>query len=186
MALQEFYKVDLKTGNIIDVCLFDVDKKDKDGNSIPVEIPNDCFLGWGERQMYNPVYDFKLNDWVDKKPQEEILQEVKSAKVLELNSVCEMAIFEPFQATNGHFYSFELKDQLNFTQMSFLINSNPHLTDIQWKTEDAGVLLHTREEFLEVIASAEVHKMGNISKNWQLKGLVESAETVEEVQAITW
>lgn len=174
--MKEFHKVDLETGIITDVCLFD-DEKDV--------IPTDCKLGWSEG-FYNPVWDFELDTWVEGKPSQDILASQRINKIQELNITCETEIFSGFQATNGHLYEFETKDQNNLSQMLLLLSMSPTMDDVQWKTLDAGVQIHSRQDFMQVCMDAELHKRGNISKYWQLKGLVETAMSIEEIQAITW
>jgi len=119
---------------------------------------------------------------------ETILEHHKKDKIDKLNEACEETILAGFYCgANGHYYEFSAYDQMNFTQQYLLLVSNPELTDpIRWKTEDAGVLEHSREEFIAVCEVAEKHKRGNIEKYWELKALVESADTFEEVNAIEW
>ncbi|USK72728.1 DUF4376 domain-containing protein [Peribacillus asahii] len=99
---------------------------------------------------------------------------------------CEEEILKPFTATNGHVYAFEMKDQINFNQQLSLITLDESITEIIWKTEDSGVLVHTRDEFIQVVANAETHKRSNITKYWTLKAQVQSATTIEGIEAITW
>lgn len=175
MALQTFIQINEK-GEPIEVRLFDLDYE---------ELPADFVEGWQEG-FYKPVYNREEGVWVESKPSAEIFAELKARKIGELKARCEATINEPFQATNGHLYEFELKDQINFSQMFSLLIAIPTYTDIQWRTLDADVVLHTREQFLKVISDAQTHKQGNINKYWQLKGLVDVATTVEELNNITW
>jgi hypothetical protein len=142
--------------------------------------------GWHNQSFYNPKYDFTTQSWVEEAPIENILADMKTHKIKELNIICNQDILQNFQATNGHMYQFTNIDQQNFNQQLSLLLLDNTITEIIWKTEDAGVLIHTRTDFTQVCKDAEVHKKGNISKYWQLKGLVESATTIEELETITW
>lgn len=119
---------------------------------------------------------------------ETILDHYKKDKIDELNEACEATILAGFYCeANGHYYGFSAYDQMNFTQQYLLLVSNPELTGpIRWKTEDAGVIAHSREEFIAVCETAERHKRGNIEKYWELKEQIENARTFEEVNAVHW
>jgi len=116
------------------------------------------------------------------------LERYKAEKIAELNNACEATILAGFYCeATGHVYEFSAYDQMNFTQQYLILTSNLELTaPILWKTEDAGVVEHTREEFIAVCETAEKHKRGNIEKYWQLKAQVENAATFEEVNAVQW
>lgn len=129
---------------------------------------------------------FSYEDGVVVKDLSLSLESLKTEKIAELNGKCESTIAQSFQARNGHTYQFEMKDQLNFSQQFLLITSNPDIKEVLWKTEDAGVLTHSREEFVEVIEDAENHKRNNISRYWALKEQVNQASTIEEIKAIEW
>lgn len=110
----------------------------------------------------------------------------KQQKINDLNNQCEAAILGGFTAANTHRYGFSQYDQLNFTQQLALMNTDPAIASIDWKTEDAGVLTHTREEFVALVREAEAHKRGKIVQYWTLKAQVQAAATEAEVDAVTW
>ncbi len=115
------------------------------------------------------------------------LEQIKQAKIDQLNEGCEATILRGFTSvTTGHFYAFGSNDQSNFTQQMLLLIADPSLTEVTWKTEDAGVIEHTREQFLAVCREAEQHKRAQIGWYWRLKEQVESATTWQQVDAIAW
>ncbi|MFD2170303.1 hypothetical protein [Tumebacillus lipolyticus] len=115
------------------------------------------------------------------------LDQLKKAKIDQLNEACEAAILQGFtSATTGHFYAFGSNDQSNFTQQMLLLIADPSLTEVTWKTEDAGVIGHTREQFLAVCREAEQHKRAQIGWYWLLKEEVEAASTWQQVDATVW
>jgi hypothetical protein len=184
MALREYHKIDLQTGERLDVLLFDDEATDENGNPIPV--PEDLKLGWGgDRGFYNPKWDFELNDWVEGKPLEEILQPIRQQKVIELNRQCEEAICKGFEH-NGDFFQFNDKDQDNFSQQLSLLLLDPSIDSVVWKTENNGVKVFTREQFIEACKVGEHHKRNNIEHYWQLKEyvLTHPFNSVEELQSI--
>lgn len=177
---REVYEID-KDGYVIDNYLMTEEQIEEATASGRIFVS-----GWYTESFYKPRYDFSTQSWIEEMTVEEILEGNKARKIEELNSVCEAETLQPFQASNGHLYEFDYKDQSNFNQqLSFLV-LDPSINEIIWKTVDAGVIMHTRDEFIQVCKDAEEYKRGNISKNWQLKGLVNSATSLEEVELINW
>lgn len=117
-----------------------------------------------------------------------LLEHYKQDKIDSLNEECEKTILSGFYCeATGHFYEFSVYDQLNFTQQLLWLVVNPEDSKIiRWKTEDAGTIEHTREEFIAVCNAAEAHKRGNIEQYWTIKERVGQATTFEEVNAIHW
>lgn len=115
------------------------------------------------------------------------LEQVKTAKIDFLNGECSRAIYAGFNSTaTGHTFRFNEEDQANFNQQSTLLLLKPDIAEVQWKTEDAGIVTLTREQFIEVVFEAGQHKQQQITKYWQLKSQIEAATTKEEVDSINW
>ncbi|GAA4704079.1 DUF4376 domain-containing protein [Brevibacillus fulvus] len=115
------------------------------------------------------------------------LEQVKTAKIDFLNNECFKAIYAGFiSASTGHTFRFNEEDQANFNQQSTLFLLKPDLAETQWKTEDAGIVTLTRDQFIEVVFEAGQHKQQQIGKYWTLKAQVEAATTKEEVDSINW
>lgn len=177
MTMKEFYKIDPVTGLILDMALLD-DEGD---------ILDDMKPGWGgDRGFHNPIWGFDTDDWIEGKSKADMLEIHKTTKINELNALCEETIYAGFKASNGHEYEFEDKDQTNISQSLLLASMDVDMSDIEWKTLDAGIVVHTRGEFIKMCIDAEAHKRGNISKYWKLKESVEAAATNEEINKIVW
>ncbi|MFD2171437.1 hypothetical protein [Tumebacillus lipolyticus] len=115
------------------------------------------------------------------------LEWIKKAKIGQLNEACEATILRGFSsATTGHFYSFGVHDQTNFTQQMLLLVAGTTDGDVTWQTEDEGEVDHSMKQFLAVCAEAEQHKRTNIRQYQKLKAQVESADTWQQVDAISW
>jgi hypothetical protein len=115
------------------------------------------------------------------------LEQVKAAKIDFLNTECAKAIYAGFtSASTGHFFIFDEEAQANFNQQSTLLLLKPDIVEVQWKTENAGVITLTREQFIQVVEEAAQHKQTQIARYWQLKEQVLAATTKEEVDAINW
>jgi len=117
------------------------------------------------------------------------LDKYKSDKINELSVACsnaiELGFYSDLSPTVKHFFSFAKDpDQLNFGQKASMLALNPNCNEIVWKTEDAGILTFTRDEFMKILQDGENHKMGNISKQWTLKAQVLASETKDQIDTI--
>lgn len=59
--LTEYFEVD-ENGNILDVHLLGPEDR----------VPSNCFVGWGNRVVYSPIWDFETMDWKNGISDEEI------------------------------------------------------------------------------------------------------------------
>ena len=115
------------------------------------------------------------------------LDMIKQAKLDQLKECCELAILAGFRSEqNGHLYSFGQYDQLNFTQQMLVTLGDPSIDGMSWKTEDAGLVQHSRNQFLALCKEAEQHKRSKMSKDWMLKEQVHAAQSAEQLDKIVW
>lgn len=114
---------------------------------------------------------------------------LKDAKIAELNDACNQEILAGFTSSalgQPHTYGFDYEDQQNLNgQLAILMFDNT-ITSVNWKTKDAGVLTHTRDQFIQVCKDAEAFKRSRIEKFWNLKAQVQQATTEDQINAITW
>jgi hypothetical protein len=111
------------------------------------------------------------------------LDEFKQNKVREFNDLCNQTILNGF-TSQGFSFIFDMEAQINFTQQLLMINDKT--TSIPWKTEDKGIQMFTKEQFLQIVQDAQAHKVNNIQKYWMIKQRVLDAQSYEDVDAITW
>lgn len=182
---KEFHKVDMETGERLDVLLLVTKYTDDGNNVIEAEIPEDCKEGWGERIFHSPVWDFELNDWKEGLSLTELIEPVRQRKVMELSDECNANIEAGF-IFEGNEYQFNMKDQSNFNQQLSLILLDETLTSLYWKTENNGIQLLTREQFINTCKAGEFHKRTNIGHYWELKEYIQTQpfSSVEEIEAI--
>lgn len=179
MPLQEYVKIDLTTGERIDVFLLDSEFE---------EIPEDYKLGWGgSRSLHDAVWDFDLNDWKEKKTFDEIIEPYRIEKAKQLSAECELVIKEGFYVGED-FFAFQDKDQANFNQQLSLMIVDDTILEVLWKTENNGIKPFPREEFIEVCKTGEQHKRQHISNYWNIKEYVMTHQfsSLEELQAINY
>ena len=118
--------------------------------------------------------------------EEVILNHHKELKINILSETCDNTITEGFIAENGHRYRTNRDDQLNMVAKNIQLLQNPSITEVHWKTEDAGYVLHTREEWLKVYSEGITHKETNLYKYNTLKIQVKNALSDDEVLAVAW
>lgn len=115
------------------------------------------------------------------------IESLKDEKINEINANCENTILAGFTSSStGYSYDFTNYDQMNITQQMLLLVSDPTIASIQWKTQDAGIVSLTRDQFLQIANEANDHKRVNIGKYWTLKSQVQSATMEDEINAIVW
>lgn len=117
------------------------------------------------------------------------LEELKIARINWLKEQCSNAIYEGFVSqSTAHTFGFNSNDQGNMTQTMLLIVADTAntMTTIQWKTKDAGVVEFSKEQFLIIVNEAKDHKLNQQYKYWLKEELILVAETVDELQSVTW
>ena len=117
---------------------------------------------------------------------EYILNYHKQLKIDILSETCDSIIVEGFTATNGHHYRTNRDDQINMIAKNVQLLHDTTISEIMWKTEDAGYIKHTREEWLQVYNEGVTFKEQNLYKYNALKLQVANATTDAEVLAVAW
>lgn len=173
---REFYKIDLQTGERLDVSLFNPEEE---------TVPADYVEGWQGRVFHNPKWDFTINDWVESYSVADIISGMMEQKIELLSQQCETVIKNGFYYGDD-FFAFQDKDQTNFSQQLSLMIVDPAILTTYWKTENNGIKQYTREQFIDICKTAERHKRDNIGKFWQLRSYLQTHvfESVEEFQAV--
>jgi hypothetical protein len=109
------------------------------------------------------------------------------AKREEMSRACNEAILENFfSPATGFTFEFKEYDQSNFTQQMLLLIANPSITEVQWKTVDAGIVTLTREQFFAVVEDANIHKRNALSKFWAKEAELKTFTTTEQIQKMEW
>ena len=108
----------------------------------------------------------------------------KEIRIGHFSELCEDAIVEGFTASNGHTYRTNRDDQMNMAGQWMALQSDPSVTTVSWKTEDAGYIDHTRAEWLGIYAEAFNHKKEQLIKYNTLKVQITNATTDVDVVAV--
>lgn len=135
--------------------------------------------------MYTPRWDYESKTWVESVTLNELLAPLRELKVDQLNIECQEAITGGFEF-EGDLFQFNDKDQVNFNQQLSLILLDETLNSIIWKTENNGVKVFNRQQFIETCKAGEFHKRNNIGRYWQLKEFVMTHDfkSVDELNSI--
>jgi hypothetical protein len=115
-----------------------------------------------------------------------IFNYLKSIRKEFIKAQCEEDILEGFTASNGHVYRTNRDDQTNMIGQKDYLNDHPEVTQVKWKTEDAGYIVHTREEWLGIYLEAFNVKMVKLYKYDALSKQIIQATNEAEVLGITW
>lgn len=118
--------------------------------------------------------------------EEEVFEECKEVTSSYFKTFCEEKIIEGFTSSNGHFYRTNRDDQTNMIGQKDAINDNAELLTIYWKTENAGYVAHTREEWLLVYQEAFANKQQQLFRYDTIKREVAAATSFEQLQQIVW
>lgn len=131
----------------------------------------------GYMQVYNPVA-----------PVVDDVEVYRNYLLVGIDNKCQKRIEDGFYSSAlgvPHFYRFlKNEDQLNFNQQLSMILLNTSITEVMWKTQDAGILLHDKNQFLQVVNDAATHKQSKIARYWQIKAQILVATSLEELQNI--
>ncbi|WP_338816794.1 hypothetical protein [Bacillus subtilis] len=114
-----------------------------------------------------------------------ILQHHKNLKNDLLSEACEEEIIKGFTASNGHVYRTNRDDQVNMIGQKDILDDTDSAEPIKWRTEDAGWIDHTKDEWLQVYKEAFDFKKSTLLKYASLKDQVNNATTHDEIVKIT-
>ena len=113
------------------------------------------------------------------------LDEVKDTKINELKSIRDFKEVEPVRTGKGIFdYDDKSRDRLAIARQS--LADNPSVESIVWTTADNQRVAMTIADFAEINSMAAYRSNRLHVKYNDLKAEVNAAQTVEEVEAITW
>jgi len=185
MTLKEYQKIDLETGKIVDVVLFDPETD---------EIPEDCKEGWaGDQGMHEPIWSFAENKWVEDNNSKALLNHMITRKGAELGIACKQEILGYFQVKlqgKNYYFSNDAEAQSNFEKMDRAFEKG-RINQLKWTCYDKNwnvkrLLLNAK--MFEVVYEAHLnHIQGNIARfRDELMVQLSQATTVEEIESIVW
>ncbi|MEH7207618.1 hypothetical protein V7094_15470 [Priestia megaterium] len=151
---------------------------DEEGNPV-TDIPNNL-VPPNQNRLMTPKWDFEAKQWTEGDP-EKALELDRNMAIDRLHAECTAYIENGF-TYNGNFYAFSMvKDQANFIQQMSYLLLRPDIESVEWKTEDNGKVILSRDEFFAVCGAGEVWKRSNMSDYWDLEVYVGGLTTLEEI-----
>lgn len=117
------------------------------------------------------------------------LEDYRQNKIYEINRVCNQMILGGFLSScTGleHQYKFDMEYQGNFAQQGVMLSLDPAITTVLWPTSDAGVIPHTREQYIQLCKDAQAWKSTNTYRYFTMKAQIQAAGTIDLVNAFTW
>lgn len=116
-----------------------------------------------------------------------ILEIHKLIKTREFSLISNRTINRGFTSSNGYFYRTNEGDQANMIGKAVQLLLVPTIEQVFWKTEDAGYIPHTREEWIKfVFIEGLTHKETTLFKYDTLKQAVQNAGSHEELLKLQW
>lgn len=116
------------------------------------------------------------------------LDEYKSIKNGKLSEICNAEILSTFTSSAmgvPHIYSFDTEAQLNMSGTKEMFRDGL-ITDVEWNTRDAGVVIHNAEQFNKMWVDGVNHKLSKINHYRTRKDVVNACLTKDEVDSIQW
>lgn len=113
------------------------------------------------------------------------LDEYKEAKINELDARYQESLRSGFECL-GYSFKYCEEAQKNFTKVTALFALKPDKVDTPWNTKSHGIILLTREQYLQVVEAAENHEWYVLGKLWNYNHRVDIAQSYDEVDAVTW
>jgi len=141
-----------------------------------------------ETDIYIPDRD-NLVDYVNANFNQLFMSNLPSyqkAKIEQINTMCNKTICAGFKATNGHTYKFDQNYQANFTGGATMFNSDPTMTEIPFNTQDSGMIMQTKVDFLQTCKDSLSFKQEMLVKYFALQAQVLATQDYTSVDAINW
>jgi hypothetical protein len=118
----------------------------------------------------------------------ELFDLYKQDKIHLLDQQCNQAVLGTFISSamgSEHIYVFDIEAQINLAGAKQAFQ-DALITEIDWNTRDAGVLIHSQAQFNQLWLDGFLHKISTIGRFRTLLPLVEAATTKSEVDAVVW
>lgn len=151
------------------------------------EMPNDCT----EIQPQDGLYkaQFVNGEWIEVRPQVDILNDLKASKKIELDLKYEYTLSMGFPSSalgESHNYPCDIEAMIYFNATINRFDNDQNFTSINQKTLDSGFLPHTKEQFIQVFNDGHSFGIAQDTKLNQLKNDVDLATTPDQLNNISW
>ena len=113
----------------------------------------------------------------------------RQSKIQELNIACNQDILSGFSSSaigEKHEYKFDYEYQGNFDKKLGILSMIPTIQTVDWPTKDAGIITHTREQFLQVCLDGQSWIESNLFRYFRMKAEIEVMENIDEIASVKW
>jgi hypothetical protein len=117
------------------------------------------------------------------------LEDYQQNKIYELNTACNKEILGGFTSSVtgvAHQYKFDMEYQNNLNQEATMLALDSTIISVDWPTIDAGVVTHTREQFIQLCKESKTFKEQRLYRYFNLKAQVLATTTINAVNAFVW
>lgn len=117
------------------------------------------------------------------------LPEYKIWKIEKIFQQCTTEIENGFLSpSTNHTFIMNADYQNNMTQTGLSLALYPDLNSVAFNTSDAGLIMFTREQFLEIFKEAKAHKESLLMRYFQLKAQIEdvTCDSITKAELINW
>ena len=120
-------------------------------------------------------------------PDSQLLPVAQQAQITAITQGYEATLIGGFTSkTTGHAYKTDDVSMGKFTAQVTQLLQNTSIASVNWLTTDAGVVSHTRDEFIGAFNDGIAWEQAQFTQEQTLIAQVNAATTVSAVQAIAW
>jgi len=113
----------------------------------------------------------------------------QNQKVEYIKKQCNLDILYGFESSctgEVHQYKYNLEYQANFNEQANILTLDSTITEIPWNTKDAGVINHSRDEFIILLKDANNFKTSKMNDYHSMKSTISNAKTTKEIIDLKW
>ena len=122
-----------------------------------------------------------------KAAQPDPLEAARAAKIEEMSTACNAAIFSGLDIQLGEaveHFDYSERDQINIKEMFDAVQLGA--TQFPYQSEDGSCRVYTAAEIRTIYATLAGHKTGQLTYYHQLKEYINTLETAGEIEAVTY
>jgi|GEM_PF-3572671 len=113
----------------------------------------------------------------------------RQSKIQELNTACNQEILNGFNSSvlgESHDYSFDEEWQANFNRQMNALLLDPTIESVNWVTKDSGIILHTRQQFIDLYKESNFFINEKIGRYHTLETEINNSESINDIISIQW
>lgn len=150
-------------------------------------IPANCTETPPPQTQEGETVRFVNGQWIIEKAPEPTLEQLKQEKITELSATCEQTIYNGLElelSAGTEYFEYKDKDQTNIKAMfdAVVLGAEKY----PYQSEDGNCRVYTAQDIITLYTSLEGLRTAQLTYYHQLKDLVNTLESVEEINAVTY